>query len=283
LERSGRRLGRINLPQEKIMYLMYVDESGDCGMPASGSPPNLFCLSGVVVHELQWRDTIAELTSFRRGLKHRYKVYLEAEIHAADMISKPSKVHASIQRLRKYERLAIIRQFADKIATLNDVSIINVVINKRGKVPDKGEVFRWAWYSLFQRFENTIRQKNFPGTKNPNERGLIFPDSTDGEKLRRFLDQMRRNNPIKIAGQQGAFAVTNQPIQVIIEDPVMRDSRQSYLIQAADCAAFLLKQSIEPSAYTKRHGGNAYFQRLDPVLCKHASRKDTKGQGVVRL
>lgn len=145
------------------MYLMYADESGDCGMPGDGSPSRLFCLSGLVVHELRWCDTVAELIRFRHWVKQKYGVYLDAEIHAAAMISKPGNVDPSLGKLRKHERLAIIRHFADKIKTLTDVSIINVIVDKRGKVPDKDEVFRWAWYSLFQRFENTIRYGNFPG------------------------------------------------------------------------------------------------------------------------
>jgi hypothetical protein len=110
------------------MYLMYVDESGDCGMPSAGSPSALFCLSGLVVHELRWRDTMTQLLRFRHWLKGRYKVYLDDELNAAEMIAKPSKVASSLQRLSKHERLAIIRHFADEIATLADVSIINVVV-----------------------------------------------------------------------------------------------------------------------------------------------------------
>ncbi len=265
------------------MYLMYADESGDCGMPSDGSPSRLFCLSGLVVHELRWRETVAELLRFRHWLKQKYRVYLDAEIHAAALITKPGKLDPSIGKLKKHERLAIVRHFADKIATLTDVSIINVVVDKRGKVPDKGEVFRWAWYSLFQRFENTLRYGNFPGPKNAHERGIVLPDNTDGGKLKRFLDDMRRSNPLRVQQPQGAFVYKNEPLQVVIEDPVLRDTRESYLIQAADCAAFLLKQSIEPSSYMKQHGGNAYLQRLTPVLCKHASYKDPRGLGVVRL
>jgi hypothetical protein len=264
------------------MYLMYVDESGDCGLPSDGSPSALFCLSGVVVHELRWLATMTQLLSFRHWLKRRYKVYLEDELHAADMISKPSKIASSLQRLAKHERLAIIRNFADEIAKLADVSIINVVVDKRtGRVPDKDEVFRWAWYTLFQRFENTIRYQNFPGPKNSDDCGIIFPDATDGQKLKQFLDSMRLSNRLKIRQGSGSFVYQNVPVRALIEDPVVRDSKHSYLIQAADCAAFLLKQSIEPSSYMKRHGGNAYFKRLDPVLCKHASRADA--QGIVRL
>lgn len=252
-------------------------------MPSDGSPSTLFCLSGLVVHKLRWQDTLQELLRFRHWLKGKYKVYLDAELHAADMINKPSKVHPSLARLKKHERLAIIRQFADRIATLADVSIINVVVDKRKKVPDKDEVFRWAWYSIFQRFENTICRRNFPGSPTGHERGIVFPDNTDGGKLRCFMNDMRRSNPLKIRQAHGAFTYKNEPIRVIIEDPVMRDSRESYFIQAADCVAFLLKQSIEPSSYMKRHGGNAYFQRLNPMLCKHASWKDPNGLGVVRL
>jgi hypothetical protein len=263
---------------------MYVDDSGDCGMPADGSPSNLFCLSGLVVHELRWRDTLADLATFRRWLWSKYQINAEDEIHAADMINKPSKVASSFQKLPKYLRLAIVRNFADAIASLSDVSILNVVVNKRfGKVPNKDEVFRWAWYSLFQRFENTIRFQNFPGPKNADDRGVVFPDNTDGQKLRRFLDAMRVRNQMKVRQRSGSFVYKDEPIRVIIEDPILRDSRESYFIQAADCAAFLLKQSIEPSSYMKKHGGNAYFNRLDPVLCKRASEKDPTGKGVVRL
>lgn len=266
------------------MYLMYVDESGDCGMPADGSPSNLFCLSGLVVHELRWKDTLADLAAFRRWLRGRYGVNIEDELHAAEMISKPKKLAASLKRLKKHERLAIIRHFADAIAGLADVNIINVVVDKgSGRVPHKDEVFRWAWYAMFQRFENTIRYQNFPGPKNADDRGLVFPDNTDGQKLKRFLHTMRLKNQLKVKQSSGSFIYKDEPIRVIIEDPILRDSRESYFIQAADCAAFLLKQSIQPSTYMKKHGGNAYLNRLDPVLCKRASDKDPKGQGVVRL
>jgi hypothetical protein len=266
------------------MYLMYVDDSGDCGMPANGSPSNLFCLSGLVVHELRWKDTLAQLAHFRKWLYGRYGVNIEDELHAAEMVHKSKSLAPSLQRLKKHQRLAIIRHFADAIATLADVNIINVVVDKRsGRVPNKDEVFRWAWYALFQRFENTIRFQNFPGPKNADDRGIIFPDNTDGQKLKKFLDTMRRRNELTVRQRSGAHYTKDEPIRAIIEHPILRDSRESYFIQAADCAAFLLKQSVEPSVYMKRHGGNFYLNRLDRVLCKRASDKDPAGKGVVRF
>lgn len=264
------------------MYLMYVDESGDCGKPSDNSPCRYFCLTGVVVHELDWRGAMTDLLSFRRWLKGRYGIPLDAEIHAANMIAKLKSVHPSLQALKKYERLAVIRHFADALAGIPVLRVVSVVVDKHGAVPDKGEVFRWAWYSLFQRFENTIRRKNFPGPNGQQECGIVFPDDTDGGKLTRFLTHMRVNNFLRVP-DAGRHIVVNQPIQWLIEDPLMRDSRQSYLIQAADCTAFLLKQLVDPSAFMRKHGGNAYFGRLQPIVCKQASFKDASGMGIVRL
>ncbi|MHB1210357.1 MAG: DUF3800 domain-containing protein [Acidimicrobiales bacterium] len=261
---------------------MYVDESGDSGLPADRSPTRYFCLSGVVVHELRWREVLWELTEFRRWIKRRYGIYLEDELHHAEMVGKTKKLAESLVKLPKYERLAIIRHHADKLANLHDLNVINVVVDKAtGKLPDKESVFRGAWYRLFQRFENTIQHQNFPGPKNPSERGMVFPDSTDGEKLRKYLNKMRVRNPIKIPGQSGSFNFDDRPIASLIEDPIPRESHHSYFVQSADLCVFLLKQFTEPSGFMKKHGGNAYFRRLEPVLCKVASYSDPLG--IVRL
>jgi hypothetical protein len=148
------------------MYLMYVDESGDCGLPAEGSPSSHFCLSGLVVHELRWRDTMTQLLGFRHWLKRRYKVYLDDELHAADMINKPSTIAASLQRLAKYERLAIIRHFADEIAALSDVSLINVVVDKRtGHAPNKTRFFVGLGIRCFSDSRTRLVTRTFPARR----------------------------------------------------------------------------------------------------------------------
>lgn len=264
------------------MFIMYVDESGDCGLPADGSPTRYFCLTGLVVHELRWHETLLDLLQFRYFIKSRFKVYLEEELHASAMINKPSKTSPSFQQLKKYQRLQILRLFTDRISKLLDISLINIVVDKhKTKAPDKDEVFRWAWYSLLQRFENTIRYQNFPGPKNTDDKGIVISDNTDGGKLQNFLRTMRIRNPLTVNPSIRSSAVMNSPIRAIIEDPILRDSRESYFIQAVDCAAYLLKQSLEPCGFMKKHGGNAYFKRLEPVLCKKACLKDPLG--IVRL
>ena len=109
------------------MYLMYVDESGDSGLPTNGSPTRYFCLSGLVVHELRWRDVLDELTQFRRWVRRRYGVQLEDELHHAEMVGKQKKLAASIKALPKHQRLAILRNHADQLARIHDFSLINIV------------------------------------------------------------------------------------------------------------------------------------------------------------
>lgn len=122
-----------------------------------------------------------------------------------------------------------------------------------------------------------LRRISDPYGANTDDKGTVFPDNTDGAKLREYLRRMRRTNPFRVNLRDGAHTYKDEPVRVIIEDPALRESGESYLIQAADCAVYLLKQDLEPSAYMKQHGGNAYFKRLRPVLCTQATAKRPDG------
>jgi hypothetical protein len=47
--------------------------------------------------------------------------------------------------------------------------------------------FEVAWQALMQRFENTMRARNFPASSNPRDWGLVLPDRTDVKKLTALL------------------------------------------------------------------------------------------------
>lgn len=170
------------------MFLMYVDESGDSGL--NNSPVNYFVLSGLVIHELRWRILLDELIEFRRYLKNSKGLKLRDEIHASEMINKPG----NLIRIKRNDRVDIMKKCINWLASKGDISIINVVVNKRNKTED---VFEIAWKALIQRFENTIRHRNFPGPQNADDKGLILPDKTDDKKLQIILRKMRRYNQIR--------------------------------------------------------------------------------------
>ncbi len=216
-----------------------------------------------------------QLIAFRHRMRLAFGLRLREELHAAALLRSPGP----LVRIKKNDRLTIIRSFANELATMPDANIINVVVDKQNKSLGY-DVFEMAWRVLLQRFENTMSHHNFAGPANSDERGMVFPDHTDDKKLTDLLRKMRRYNPIPNQPMYGV-GYRNLHVTSIIEDPMFRDSAHSYFIQTADLAAFLLYQHLDPNAYMKKKGGQSYFKRLDPVLCKVASSRDPNG--IVRL
>ncbi len=171
------------------MYLMYVDESGDSGLVKS--PTRYFALSGLILHELRWRDTLNELIAFRRSLRTNYGLKLREEFHAAKLINDPGE----LVRIKRHNRLAMIKSFADFLASQADLNIINIIVDKLTK-PTDYNVFTNAWKALIQRFENTVSHRNFRGPANPDDRGLVICDHTQDKKLLSLIRQMRLYNPV---------------------------------------------------------------------------------------
>jgi len=233
------------------MYLMYIDESGDVGI--ANSPSRYFVLCGIVLHELRWSAYLDELIAFRREIKTVFGLKLREEIHSSALINKPG----DLARIPKHQRLEIIRRMADKLSTMTDLSLICVVIDKHGKSP-KYDVFFNAWQALIQRFENTLSHRNFSGPKNPDDKGMIFPDNTDNKKLISLLRRMRAYNPVP---NKPGFVpgYRNIIVRSVIEDANFRDSEHSYFIQAVDVCAHLLYQQCSPSKYMKTKSGQNYF------------------------
>jgi hypothetical protein len=257
------------------MYLMYVDESGDPGLIGSMSP--FYVLTGVVLHELRWKQSLDRLISFRRGMKASYGLHVTTEIHASEFIS---NARPAISRIPRQKRLLMLRDFLDEAAKNTDMSIITVIVDKTGKSANYN-VFEFAWQALIQRFENTIRFSNFPGPRNADDKGMIFPDVTQ-RKLTRLLRKMRYHNYVPVSTVHGGGS-RNLPIEIVIEDPNPRDSGDSYFIQLADVAAYFAHQHVKPNKYVKKKGARNFYKRLDPILCKRASPNDPDGLGLVRL
>lgn len=253
------------------MYVVYVDESGDVGSKSGSS--RYFALSGFVVHELRWHDTLDSIIAFRKRVRETYGLKLREEIHASHFIHSPG----DIARIAKSMRLRLLRDVIDFQAGLSDVSILNVVVDKTGK-SDDFDIFQSAWRALIQRFENTISQRNFPGPQNSRDSGLLVVDQTEEAKLRNLTRRMRVYNPVPNMGGSG---YRHLPIQTMVEDAVHRNSMHSYFIQLADVNAYFLYQTLAPAGYVRKKGARHYFDRLDPILCKAASLSDA--QGVVRL
>jgi Protein of unknown function (DUF3800) len=236
------------------VYLMYVDESGDPGLVHS--PTQYFVLSGLVMHELRWREFVDQVMNFRRRMKAVYGLGVRDEIHAAEFVRSSGST-----RLPRHICYLILRHFAAELAKMNWLSVTNVVVNKVGKRTDY-DVFESAWKVLFQRFENTLAFRNFPGPQNPDDLGIVICDDTNGGKLTKLMRKMGSYNPIPNQSHAGP-GYRNIPIRKIIEDPNLRDSKNSHPIQAAEHRRNIPKES----SFCEKGGGafappeKSYFPR----------------------
>ena len=253
------------------MYLMYVDESGDSGI--EDSPTTHFALSGLVVHESQWRGLTDRLLAFRKTMRSVHGLPLREEIHASTIIRSPP-----VPEMKRHIRLTILRNLLDEIAKQNYISVTNVIVAKANK-PVGYDVFENAWRALFQRFENTIKYGNFPGGFR-KDHGLVITDATEGKKLQKLMRRMSVYNPIPNQAWAG-LGYRNLPLLRMIEDPYPKDSRDSHLIQAVDTTAYFLLQKYHSNSYIRKQGAQNYVSRLLPVLNTRAST--TNPLGVVVL
>jgi len=246
------------------MFLMYVDESGDIG--TENSPTKYFVLSALIFHELRW-NAMENLIAFRRHLRVTKGLKMREEIHATHFVNRPGE----LRRLKRNDRLDILKQCIDWVANQQDINVITVVAAKTGKT--KEQIFDWSWQRLVQRFENTIRHRNFKGPVNPDDRGMMIADRTDDKQLRLLVRRMRRYNPLP--DFSGGYR--NLALDYVIEDPVMRESKDSFLHQMVDVVSYCARQLYEPNVYMKKKGGHKFYERLDTALVKRASKAHPLG------
>jgi hypothetical protein len=252
------------------MYLMYVDESGDTGL--NNSPTTHFALSGLVIHERQWRHFTGRMVALRKTFKTAYGLPPRTEIHASKFIQDPP-----VPGMPRHIRLAILRNVLDEIARMDFISITNVIVSKAGKPPDY-DVFDKAWQALFQGFENTLKAGKFPGAYR-KDYGTVFTDATDAKKLRKMVRRISVDNPVPHR-YWFRTGYRNLPILRVIEDPIPRDSAASFFIQACDVAAYFLLQKYKPNQFIRKQGATNYLRRLEPILNRRVSRDPL---GIVEL
>jgi hypothetical protein len=252
------------------MFLMYTDESGDVGM--QNSPTQFFILSAIVIHELRWRSVLDDLVNFRRSLRDTKGLKLREEIHSTHFINKPGE----LKRIKRNDRVDILKKCIDWLDQEPDINVFSVIVDK-SKRSQSTDIFELAWNSLLMRFENTLRHRNFSGPLNPDERGIVLSDNTEGERLRKLIRKMRHFNYIPNKRNIYGDGSRNVQLKYVIEDPIFRDSAQSLLHQMADVLAYCVRQKYEPNAYMKKKGGHNFYKRLGNAAVEHVTRRNNLG------
>jgi len=196
----------------------------------------------------------------------------------------------------KHDRSRIFEGLLGLVASLPNVMVINVCLETIGRANPQLD----AWDRLLNRIERTlleIERRELPlreellaqlpqelgdGVRLPlarrlnayRSRALIFADQGSEQEITKALRRMHVFNPIpsRFGQWPGSLKAKNIPVQRVIEDPVFKESHQSYFIQLADCVAFsLLKREVPPTPLVRKYGIHRMFERSIGGVCLRAA------------
>lgn len=257
------------------MQIAYFDESGDDGFPSYSSP--LFTLSTIYLHYLNWKECQEAIHKFRRDLKDSFGLPVKIEFHTKYFLLNKNPYRNF--KIPDDVRIKIIGLFCDLIANLN-VKSINIVIVKPRIRSTKYDVLNWALIYSVQRIENDLNP-----ALNPNEKFMIITDSGRVGKMRKTTRKIQRINFIPSKFSPESY---RREIKTLIEDPLPKDSKESYFIQLADLIAFIVylygiymtgtgKYSNRLDNLINKKTIIEWMDRLEPSLNIKASGKDKYG------
>jgi len=235
------------------MHLIYIDESGD---------EALIVLSALAVPADQWQDVFQMIRQFRRELKKTDGIYVYTELHAWKFVSGRGKIADRI--VPKGRRCQIFKDTLQLVASLPGVRLFNAVF-------PSGQTER-----AFERLLNRITRTMVAW----DSHAILICDKGKEITFTRLARRMHVYNPIP--SRYGVWLDTgepykNIPIDRILEDPLFKDSRQSYFIQIVDFCAYALLRRERPIPSKTKYGLDKAFNLLSPILVREANKDDPDG------
>ncbi len=209
------------------MYLAYYDEAGDDGYPKFSSP--IFVLTSCYFHYLHWKNGYDALHQLRRLLKDDFGFPVKTEMHTKQFVMNKNP-YAKLN-LSDEKRLEVMDKFCDFIAQLN-LRIVNTVIVKPRIRKQDYPVLDTAFKYSIQRIENDLDP-----LRNPDNKFLIITDPGRVGKMRLTSRRIQRINFIPSKYGPASY---RKEISALIEDPLPKDSKESYYIQLSDLVSYVV-------------------------------------------
>jgi len=240
------------------MHFVYIDDSND----DNAQSRRLCSFASLIIPDVQWLESFMMVKDFRRWLKNKYGLYINKELHACEFVA--GRGHISNQTITKYERSVIFVETLKLTSRLPNAKILVAAGKKSNQ------------YLLFERLLNRIN-KNMESN---SSKAVLFCD----EGNNRVYTQLRRRMGIfnQIPSRYGVWRDTgsstkNIPIRNILEDPVFKDSKQSYFIQLVDFASYALLRQENQIASRNKYNIHIAFDQLNNLLVPEAFKGDKRG------
>lgn len=256
------------------MHLLYVDESGDDGFPASrtfpdgGSPSKVFIRTGLIVHDRQWQRVNRKINDFKAKLK----IPKSIEIHATDIRRGKHKIYTSSRKRKEVpnwygenypalsDRVELLEKICRFISTLDEITLICIVIDKQAiniDYPDFNEIPKNnSWEFLIERYNLFLK-------KSRDKVGIIISDAVQ--------DKIEKTH------REFAKAIFEQSIHVksqhFIESIMFEPSDSSNLLQLADVASYAFFRHFNTH-------DRVLYDLLEGKLLSHQDGRGVDGAGL---
>jgi hypothetical protein len=241
------------------MQLIYVDESGDPGpRRTDGAAPGAsthFILSSIRLADRDWFATQGACAEVRRALLRAHGLPAWTELHARDIVH-PRNTSPFRAIGNRGKRIALFREILTALAErLGPVEILSAVHAKSADTADDQSYGR-TWIALLEALDGRLRQSGIDDTC------MLFADDTAEPLLWRIV--RARRHGVAVEPVPAAASVTPWPN--LIEDPILRESHHSFLVQLADLTAYTLYLHLWPKGSLRRYNGHGLYLSLAPLL-----------------
>jgi hypothetical protein len=228
------------------MHIMYVDESGDCGYPASGQfpktggPTRYYVRCGFVLHGWKWMTVDKMVSDFKRSRGLTWN----SEIKATHL----RRGKGASSGWSAYDRREFLNDLLDSIAREIDVNLLVAAIDKQ-KI-DQGQRERFTNPSV-RSLELLLERYNAFLTSQKDKAGITILDAAEAksdENLRYFQSYLLN------------FSDHLDPRRVV-EVTLFMPSHTSNLLQLADvCANVIFRK------FAREDGNAGEYRRLSPRI-----------------
>lgn len=210
----------------KKYLIAYVDETGDTGDASKKGASSHYALGCVILDSSDWSVAFDKLVSMRRWISATYGIPTRAEIKANYLIRGNGPLRDL--GLSLPQRKSIYEHHLHHLTAIKSRAF-SVVIDKQRHNVHGQACLELAWETLLQRLERTSASEGF--------NFAIHHDAGENDAIRKLV---RRSRRFLTAGSNTQYGVGSRQFQVkqLIDDPVPKDSSQSYFIQLADLVAY---------------------------------------------
>lgn len=215
------------------MYIVYIDESGSHHdgsyvlgqknwQPANARESRYFVLTGLVVHQSNWRALFKKFKGIRENVKLTHGIPMHEYIHATELITGSGLWrHTSRKNFSRLKRVKLLKNLLHEYAQFSKYCYYgSVYADKESGFCNPLNCQELAYENLLNRLEKDLKDDY-----------VVIHDGHEDGAIIRLLRKKRVFNFV----QGKKFT-----LQKLIEDPLFKRANNSYFLQAVDHISYVI-------------------------------------------